>query len=226
MLHTTICRTTYFEGLVLGHEGIRGVETFSIASCGVCISCRQGFTRIAPVAGGHWGTSSMGRRPKYVRIPHAASSLHKLPTNIDAHAAVAFAGALPKGHEYGTINANVQTEARSPLSEQALLACHTQRDLQSMEWPILRAEDAMERLDALSGEHGFESVIEAADHGQKDQLALNRLWDHNISIRTRLMDTTTIPTLIRLYHSQKIDPSQLVTYNSHFREIIKAYEIF
>lgn len=26
---------------------------------------------------------------------------------------------------------------------------------------ILRAEDAMERLDALSGEHGFESVIEA-----------------------------------------------------------------
>ena len=94
------------------HRFMRGVH---LVSSGIHSHC----------ASGGWALGNVidGTQPKYVRIPHAASSLHKLPTNIDAQAAVAFSGTLPKGHEYGTINANVQTEARSPLSEQAPLAC-------------------------------------------------------------------------------------------------------
>jgi alcohol dehydrogenase len=63
-------------------------------------------------------------------------------------------------------------------------------------------------------------------HGKKVDLYLEELWDRNISISTRLVDTVTIPMLFRTVGSKKIDPKLLITHRFKFDKIIDAYETF
>jgi alcohol dehydrogenase len=63
-------------------------------------------------------------------------------------------------------------------------------------------------------------------HGKKVDLHLESLWDRNISITTRLVDTATIPMLLKTVGSQKIDPTQLITHHFKFENILDAYEAF
>ena len=43
-------------------------------------------------------------------------------------------------------------------------------------------------------------------HGRKVDLHLEELWDRNISITARLVDTITVPMLFKTVGSKKIDP--------------------
>jgi alcohol dehydrogenase len=63
-------------------------------------------------------------------------------------------------------------------------------------------------------------------HGKKVDLHLERLWDRNISITTRLVDTSTIPMLFNTVNSHKIDPKLLITHRFKFDKILDAYEAF
>src|ERR1700723_1340622 len=63
-------------------------------------------------------------------------------------------------------------------------------------------------------------------HGQKVALHLERLWDRNISITTRLVDTVTISMLFKTVGSHKIDPKRLITHRFKFDAILDAYETF
>ena len=63
-------------------------------------------------------------------------------------------------------------------------------------------------------------------HGIKVDLHLEKLWDRNISITTRLVDTITIPTLFKTVASHKIDPKLLITHRFKLDNILKAYETF
>ncbi len=63
-------------------------------------------------------------------------------------------------------------------------------------------------------------------HGIKVDLHLEKLWDRNISITTRLVDTVTIPTLFKTVASHKIDPKLLITHRFKLDNILKAYETF
>ena len=63
-------------------------------------------------------------------------------------------------------------------------------------------------------------------HGQKVALHLERLWDRNISITTRLVDTVTIPMLFKTVGSHKIDPKRLITHRFKLDHILDAYETF
>ena len=63
-------------------------------------------------------------------------------------------------------------------------------------------------------------------HGHKVDLHLERLWSHNISITTRLVDTVTIPMLLKTVQSKTIDASQLITHRFKFDKILDAYETF
>ncbi|WEW61454.1 hypothetical protein PRK78_006944 [Emydomyces testavorans] len=63
-------------------------------------------------------------------------------------------------------------------------------------------------------------------HGSKVDLHLETLWDRNISITTRLVDTTTIPMLLRLFESKTLDVSKLITHHYKFNECEKAYDTF
>ncbi|KZT20546.1 alcohol dehydrogenase GroES domain-containing protein [Neolentinus lepideus HHB14362 ss-1] len=63
-------------------------------------------------------------------------------------------------------------------------------------------------------------------HGAKIDLDLARLWNKNITITTRLVDTVTIPMLIKLVEAGKIDARPLVTHTYKFSEIAQAYSAF
>ena len=102
---------------------------------------------------------------------------------------------------------------------------------------------------ALTGERGVDTAIEAVGipatfllcedivapggtianvgvHGVKADLHLERLWSHNITITTRLVDTVTTPMLLKTVQSKKIDPTKLITHRFKLANILDAYETF
>ena len=63
-------------------------------------------------------------------------------------------------------------------------------------------------------------------HGTKVDLHLENLWDRNITITTRLVDTVSTPMLLNSLRSHKIDPKLLVTHRFKLDHILDAYETF
>lgn len=63
-------------------------------------------------------------------------------------------------------------------------------------------------------------------HGTQVALHLERLWDRNITITTRLVDTVSTPRLLDIVRSRKIDPKRLITHRFKFDQILEAYETF
>jgi alcohol dehydrogenase len=63
-------------------------------------------------------------------------------------------------------------------------------------------------------------------HGVKADLHLEKLWDRNIAITTRLVDTVTTPMLLKTVESHRIDPKQLITHRFRLDNILAAYETF
>ncbi|HEX4112627.1 MAG TPA: zinc-dependent alcohol dehydrogenase family protein [Stellaceae bacterium] len=101
----------------------------------------------------------------------------------------------------------------------------------------------------MTGDRGVDTVIEAVGipatfelcekivapggtianigvHGTKVALHLERLWDRNITITTRLVDTVSTPMLLNLLRSRKIDPRLLITHRFKLDRILDAYETF
>jgi alcohol dehydrogenase len=63
-------------------------------------------------------------------------------------------------------------------------------------------------------------------HGKPVELHLEKLWDRNISLTTRLVDTITTPMLLKMVHSGKLQPQKLVTHRFAMNDIMKAYDTF
>jgi alcohol dehydrogenase len=63
-------------------------------------------------------------------------------------------------------------------------------------------------------------------HGTQVALHLERLWDRNITITTRLVDTVSTPMLLNILGSHKIDPKRLITHRFKLDKILDAYETF
>jgi alcohol dehydrogenase len=63
-------------------------------------------------------------------------------------------------------------------------------------------------------------------HGVKVGLHLKNLWDRNIAITTRLVDTITTPMLLKTVQSGRIDPKRLITHRLQLDQIDDAYAIF
>jgi alcohol dehydrogenase len=63
-------------------------------------------------------------------------------------------------------------------------------------------------------------------HGVGVALHLEKLWDRNISITTRLVDTASTPMLLKILASHRIDPKLLITHRFKFDQILDAYETF
>lgn len=108
---------------------------------------------------------------------------------------------------------------------------------------------AVEKIMKMTGGRGVDTAIEAVGvpatfimcediiapggtianigvHGVKADLHLERLWSHNITITTRLVDTVTTPMLLKTVCSKKIDPSLLISHHFKFENILDAYETF
>jgi alcohol dehydrogenase len=63
-------------------------------------------------------------------------------------------------------------------------------------------------------------------HGAPVALHLERLWDRNVTITTRLVDTASTPDLLKIVRSRRIDPKLLITHRFKFDKILDAYETF
>ncbi len=108
---------------------------------------------------------------------------------------------------------------------------------------------AVEAIMKMTGERGVDTAIEAVGipatfelcekivgpggtianigvHGTKVALHLERLWDRNITITTRLVDTVSTPMLLNILRSHKIDPKLLITHRFKLDRILDAYETF
>jgi alcohol dehydrogenase len=111
------------------------------------------------------------------------------------------------------------------------------------------AGDAAEQVLALTGGRGVDTAIEAVGipttfqicqdivaaggtianngvHGVQADLHLETLWSKNITITTRLVDTATIPMLLKTVCSHCIDASRLITHRFKFDKILDAYDTF
>lgn len=111
------------------------------------------------------------------------------------------------------------------------------------------AGNPIEAIDKLTGGEGVDVAMEAVGipetfdicqhivragghianigvHGKSVDLQLQDLWIKNITLRTGLVNTNTIPVLMRVVESGGVEPEGLVTHRFKLDEIEKAYEIF
>jgi alcohol dehydrogenase len=131
---TTICGTdlhilkgdvrTCVAGRILGHEGVGVVETAGpsvtafrqgdsvliscISACGKCEYCRRGMYSHCTTGGWILGNEIDGTQAEYVRIPHADTSLYRIPTGVDEEAVVMLSDILPTGFECGVLNGKIE----------------------------------------------------------------------------------------------------------------------
>lgn len=297
--HTTICGTdlhilkgdvpTCAPGTILGHEGVGEVESVGagvsqfkpgdpvliscISSCGRCPACRGGM--YSHCADGGWvlGHRIDGTQAEFVRIPHADTSLYRIPPGADEEALVMLSDILPTGLECGVLNgkvapgSSVAIVGAGPIGLAALLTAqlYAPADLIVIDLDVNRlavasrfgatavidsgSEQAAERVMQLTGGRGVDAAIEAVGvpatfelcqqivapggtianvgvHGRKVDLHLETLWSHNITITTRLVDTATIPLLLKTVLSQRIDAARLITHRYSLAQMLQAYETF
>jgi alcohol dehydrogenase len=62
--------------------------------------------------------------------------------------------------------------------------------------------------------------------GVKVDFHLEKLWSHNITLRTRLVDTVTTPMLLKTIGARKLEPGLLITHHFKFAQILDAYHTF
>jgi len=70
------------------------------------------------------------------------------------------------------------------------------------------------------------TIANVGVHGVKVDLHLERLWSQNITITTRLVDTVTMPMLLKTVQSRKINPQLLITHRFKLDHIRDAYDTF
>ena len=108
---------------------------------------------------------------------------------------------------------------------------------------------AVETVMKMTGERGVDTAIEAVGipatfelcekivapggtianigvHGTKVDFHLENLWDRNITITTRLVDTVSTPMLLNILRSHKLDPKLMITHRFKLDRILDAYETF
>ncbi len=296
---TTICGTDLHilkgdvascaPGRILGHEGVgivaeigAAVTNFRagehvliscISSCGKCDYCRRGMYSHCTTGGWILGNTIDGTQAEYVRIPHADTSLYKIPAGADEEALVMLSDILPTGFECGVLNGKVQPGSTvaivgaGPIGLAALLTAQFYApaeiimvDLDDNRLGVanrfgatktVNSADgkAVETIMAMTGGRGVDAAIEAVGipatfelceklvapggtianigvHGVKVALHLESLWDRNITITTRLVDTASTPMLLKTVQSGKLDPKRLITHRFKLDGILDAYETF
>jgi alcohol dehydrogenase len=224
---------------------------------------------------GGWilGNRIDGTQAEYVRIPHAQTSLYRIPPGLDEEALVMLSDILPTGFECGVLNGKVQPGSTvgivgaGPIGLASLLTAqfYSPAQIIMIDPDANRLEvaqrfgatacvdnshaDAVAQVLKLTDSVGVDCVIEAVGipatfelcqglvapggtianvgvHGVKCDLHLEKLWDRNIAITTRLVDTVSTPMLLKTVKAGRLDPAQLITHRFKLGDILAAYETF
>jgi alcohol dehydrogenase len=108
---------------------------------------------------------------------------------------------------------------------------------------------ATEKILAKTGGRGVDVVIEAVGHpltckvaqeiigvggtianigvySESAELHKETLWIKNVTIRMGVVNTTTIPLLLRTIESGKLHPDRLITHHFAFSDVLHAYDVF
>lgn len=299
MVRTTICGTdlhilkgdvpTCQAGRILGHEGVGIVQEvgsnvteiktndFVLISCitsdGKCEYCRKGMYSHCIDGGWILGHRIDGTQAEYVRIPHADTSLYKLPSAVEQDQMVLLSDILPTGYECGVLNGKVQPGSTiaiigaGPIGLATLLTAqfyspseiimidpddhrlNVAKSLGATSIINNKKSDAIATVMDITNKRGVDTAIEAVGipetfvlcedivaaggtianigvHGVKADLHLERLWSHNITITTRLVDTVTTSMLLKTLIAKKIDPHRLISHHFKFDQILDAYTTF
>jgi alcohol dehydrogenase len=243
-----------------------------ITSCGRCDYCRRGMYSHCLDGGWILGNKINGTQAEYVRIPHADFSLHHIPDGADEEALTMLSDILPTGFECGVLNGkvapgcSVAIVGAGPVGLAALMTAQfyapstlivIDPDRHRLEIAqrfgatdvLVPGPDAVQRVMALTGGRGVDTVIEAVGvpasfelcedlvgpggvianvgvHGRKVDLHLERLWSQNIAITTRLVDTVTIPQLMKAVTHGKVAAASLVTHRFPLAQMEQAYLTF
>lgn len=70
------------------------------------------------------------------------------------------------------------------------------------------------------------SVANVGVHGKPVELPINDLWIKNIDISMGLVNTNTLPMLLKLVAEHKLPADKFVTHEFSFDQILEAYEVF
>jgi alcohol dehydrogenase len=276
-------------GRILGHEGVGVVESIGsgvtmfnkgdrvlvscISACGICDRCRKGMYSHCRTGGWVLGHMIDGTQAEYVRVPHANTSLYKIPAALDEDAAVMLSDILPTALECGVLKGKVQPGdtiaivGAGPIGLAAILTAQLYSPAEIIMVDIddnrlrvaktlgatslVNSKDgtAVDEIMKLTGGEGVDVAIEAVGvedtfdvcqhilavggrlanvgvHGTHCQLCMDKLWDRNVTLTTRLVDTAATPMLLKLVESGKLEPQQLVTHTFPLNDIMHAYEIF
>jgi len=189
IVKTTICGTdlhilrgdvpTCNPGRILGHEGVgivesvgAGVTTFKpgdrvliscITACGRCDYCRRGMYSHCATGGWILGHMIDGTQAEYVRIPHADTSLYRVPEGSDEAALVMLSDILPTGFECGVLNGKVAPGSTvaivgaGPIGLAALLTAQFYAPSE-----IIMIDPDLNRLEVAKS-FGATAVIDASD---------------------------------------------------------------
>lgn len=295
---TTICGTdlhilkgdvgTCLPGRILGHEGIGIIDTIGtnvsnfsvgdevliscISACSKCEYCRRGMSSHCVNGGWVLGNTIDGTQAEYVRIPHADTSLYKIP-DIANETMVLLSDILPTGFECGVLNGKIQPGSTvaivgaGPIGLAVLLTAQLYspseiimldkdnhrlqiaKELGATHIFNIEEGNIIEKIKDMTNQQGVDTAVEAVGvpdsfvmcenivapggvianvgvHGIEVPLHLERLWSQNITMTTRLVDTITTPTLLKMIITKKINPYKLISHHFKFEDIIKAYETF
>jgi len=295
---TTICGTDLHilkgdvpscePGRILGHEGVGIVHSVGqavsglavgdhvliscISSCGQCEYCRRGMYSHCTTGGWILGNRIDGTQAEYVRIPHAQTSLYRIPAGLDEEALVMLSDILPTGFECGVLNGKVEPGSTvaivgaGPIGLASLLTAqfYSPAQIIMIDQDPNRLEiaqqfgatacvdargDAVAQVMKLTGSVGVDCAIEAVGvpatfelcealvapggvianigvHGVKADLHLEKLWDRNIAITTRLVDTVSTPMLLKTVRAGRLDPRKLITHRFALSRAMDAYDTF
>jgi alcohol dehydrogenase len=69
-------------------------------------------------------------------------------------------------------------------------------------------------------------VANVGVHGKPVSLKLEKLWIHNVTITTGLVDTYATPMLLKNVMAGRLRPRELVTHEFALDEVVKAYDVF
>ena len=276
-------------GRVLGHEGVGVVHEVGpavtafkpgdrvliscISACGKCAYCRKLMYSHCSTGGWLLGNRIDGTQAELVRIPHADTSLYRIPDGADEEAMVMLSDILPTGFECGVLNGkvapggSVAIVGAGPVGLAALLTAQLYSpaeiimiDLDDNRLEVAKRLGATAAVNSANGEaretvmrmtdgRGVDTAIEAVGipatfelcehvvapggtianigvHGTKVDLHLELLWDRNITITTRLVDTVSTPMLLDTLRSRKLEPQLLITHRFELDRVLDAYETF